>query len=537
MTTSTATASILSSSSSSITAAIHNFEKITAANRALNQELMEFETSRSSVLNSSRGSLLSRSNHFHNSRGSLQWNDSISNSILHFESSKSSIDYVHEATTKDPTNNEQAENLESYIKATKEECCDHERSLRFSDLDDGTEATLEESCSDLYSLSTASTSCPSTKHQQQQHWKPARPTFTPLEIDEDTESSFPENVEEWNFVKILGEGQFGQVWQVDRKDDEKNFRSYALKCLSKYEIVMNGQVELITQEKNIMRKINHPNIIRLRAAWHDENLIYLLQDFLQGGELYTIMLDKNAKYGDEEIPPRRILPEADAQFYAACIADALVYLHTQRIVFRDLKPENVLLDHLGYPVLIDLGLAKILDASDDEIKTYTMVGTPRYLSPEQIEGCGHSFGVDHWALAILTYEMLTGTHPFDEWDGTDEMALYTSISDTPYRPFLTTSKVSAKAKNWIDRLFEKNPTKRLGYSNRGSEILAHPWLATMDPNALRHRRYEAPWVPQLVSLADSSHFDDWDHLVLVVRPEYPKLTTREAALFAMFDGS
>lgn len=360
---------------------------------------------------------------------------------------------------------------------------------------------------------------------------------------------FPTDVNEWKLVKILGEGNFGQVWQAERKDlDADDDRSYALKMLSKYQMVCDGEVDCVIAEKRLLQLVNeHPFVTKLRAAWQDENLVYFLQDFLQGGELFSLMLDKEKQQlqtgRDSLLAPRKAMPETNVQFYVACLADALHYLHSKRIVYRDLKPENALLDGQGYPVLIDLGAAKLLPADCE--RTYTMCGTPRYVAPELVAGSdGHSFGVDHWALAVLAYEMMTGDHPFDEWEAEDEVLLFEAIAEAEYKPLPST--ISDKAKDWIDQLLVKDPVKRLGEKTAAessknkddkqkSELLTHPWLAGWRMSKLRRRAVKAPWRPKVADHHDSSFFDDWDHLDPVVQTNYPPLTAREAASFDPFD--
>ena len=365
-----------------------------------------------------------------------------------------------------------------------------------------------------------------------------------------TVSLFPADFKEWTLVKILGQGNFGQVWQVDRKDlSVDDDRSYALKMLSKYQMVCDGEVDCVIAEKRIMQLVNeHPFVTKLRAAWQDDNLVYFLQDFLQGGELFSLMLDKEKQELHQSqnslLAPRKAMAESHVQFYTACIADALHYMHSKRICYRDLKPENALLDEQGYPVLIDLGAAKLLPPDCD--RTFTMTGTPRYVAPELINGSGHSFGVDHWALAVLAYEMLTGEHPFDEWDMEDEMLLFEAIAEADYRPLSTTTTmlrpISDHAKNWIDQLLVKDPSQRLGCKDanfdnplKKCDLLAHPWLAGLHMTELRRRAVPAPWRPRIANHHDSSFFDDWDHLEPVVRVSYPPLTAREAAKFDLFD--
>jgi Protein kinase domain len=416
--------------------------------------------------------------------------------------------------------------------------------------DDGTEPTHDDSeFSDSFSMSSSSlannNSCSSKKWSRSSfnmcHSSLSKLPTVPVSVQEEADGDFssssssvysnvasptsqswgfPANIQEWELIKILGEGQFGMVYQCDRKDENhEDCRSYAIKILSKFQMVCDDQVEAIINERNVLRVANrHPFVIKLRVAWHDANLVYFLQDFLQGGELFSLMRDED----DEP----KALPELQVQFYATCIADAFQYLHSKRIIYRDAKPENVLFDSYGYPTLIDFGVAKLLSARDE--KTFTLVGTPRYVAPEQVLCFGHDAAVDRWALGVLVYEMLAGTHPFDESDGSDERALYKSIAEDDY-PALCKDDISDRARDWVDKLLIKDRTMRM------TNLLSHPWLSRMKVSALRRRALKAPWKPKLVDLQDSTHFDDWRHLESVVTKDHPKLSAKEATLFQAFD--
>jgi serine/threonine protein kinase len=182
---------------------------------------------------------------------------------------------------------------------------------------------------------------------------------------------------------------------------------------------------------------------------------------------------------------------------------------------------------------------------DNEYETRTLCGTPRYVAPCQIEGTGHSFGVDHWALAVLTYEMLTGLHPYDEWDGTDNFALYDSIALNDYLPIASEGiLVSSQARDWIDQILVKNPKKRLGSciqpGSCRSGLQTHEWLSSVDVEALRYHTLAAPWKPELKNDSDAGHFDDWESkpsgmsILSNNRKSAPSLTVREQALFKAF---
>ena len=142
---------------------------------------------------------------------------------------------------------------------------------------------------------------------------------------------------------ILGAGTFGQVWLVSKDD-----RPYALKIQSKYELLQNGQAQGVIQEKNIMSQLNHPFLIRLVQTYQDISYLYMLLELVQGGELFNLMHQES--YDG--------ISESDAKFYSVCILEGLSYMHRRQYLYRDLKPENVLIDNQGYPVIVDLGFGK-----------------------------------------------------------------------------------------------------------------------------------------------------------------------------------
>lgn len=165
--------------------------------------------------------------------------------------------------------------------------------------------------------------------------------------------------------KILGAGTFGQVWLVSRSTTAGDQKAYALKVQSKYELVEAGQAKAVVYEKNIMAQLHSPFIINLVTTYKDKNFVYMLMDLVQGGELYGIMHSTRRDY----------IPEPKAKFYLAGIAEGLGYMHRRGFVYRDLKPENVLIDSKGYPVIVDFGFAKLVVD-----KTFTLCGTPLYLA-------------------------------------------------------------------------------------------------------------------------------------------------------------
>ena len=183
-------------------------------------------------------------------------------------------------------------------------------------------------------------------------------------------------------MNVLGEGAFGKVKLVKAKDTGE---CYALKAQGKQFIIDNGQKQYILNELNLMKKLKHPNILIMHCAMQDTRYIYFLLELLPGGELMDL-LEKKGR-----------LPEDWVKFYSASVTLAYTEFHSQRVAYRDLKPENMVLDAKGNCVLVDLGLAKELDDGP----TYTFCGTPDYIAPELIRGTGYSWAVDYWALGVL----------------------------------------------------------------------------------------------------------------------------------------
>ena len=169
----------------------------------------------------------------------------------------------------------------------------------------------------------------------------------------------------------------------------------------------------IINEKELLWRLQHPFIIRLYDTYKDADRLYMLLEVVHGGELFA-RLQNSATVG--RIPP------SEARFYSACVLDALDYLHSRSIVYRDLKPENLLIDAEGYLKMVDFGFAKVV-----RDRTYTVCGTPEYLAPELVLGKAHGAGVDYWALGILLFEQVAGYSPFCDAKGSDQMVICRNI--------------------------------------------------------------------------------------------------------------
>jgi protein kinase A len=242
----------------------------------------------------------------------------------------------------------------------------------------------------------------------------------------------------------------------------------------------------------------------------------MLMGLVQGGELYAIM----------HTVRRDGIPENKAKFYCSGIAEGLAYIHRRGFVYRDLKPENVLLDDKGYPVIVDFGFAKLVTD-----KTYTLCGTPLYLAPEVILNRGHNGSADNWSLGVLIYEMITGSTPFYR-GGMDQTQLFKAIIRGKFQ---IPSRVSAEASDMISALLVKDPTLRLGSLAGGeSDIINHPFLDAIDKERLRRRELTAPFVPKIKDPLDASNFEDWSHLEDKTKAAFPALSREKEAIFEKF---
>jgi protein kinase A len=293
---------------------------------------------------------------------------------------------------------------------------------------------------------------------------------------------------------------------------------YALKQLSKREIIGHHQAEGVVREKNIMASLDHPFVVNLVATFQDERHLYMLIELVQGGELFSVI----------HTDTRDGLPNGNSRFYAACILESLTHLHQRSICYRDLKPENILIDHKGYCVLVDLGFAKIVVD-----KTYTLCGTPEYLAPEIILSKGHDKGVDYWAYGVLIYEMLVGRSPFYS-HGSDQVSLFKRIVQVKYS-FPQSGQVQEQAKDLIKRLIVRRQANRLGCLSRGDmDVRDHAWFQIIHVDKLLRKRIPAPWIPPLKDPLDASHFDSYSYLENEPPSNKPLLAPAQQALFKDF---
>ncbi|CAD8112833.1 unnamed protein product [Paramecium sonneborni] len=283
------------------------------------------------------------------------------------------------------------------------------------------------------------------------------------EKDINQASSQKVNIDSFRLLKVLGKGSFGKVMLY-----------YAMKVLQKKNIKNDRQKRHTETERNILATCQSPFIVKLRYAFQSPYKLYLVVDYLPGGELF-FHLRKVIRF-DEII----------VKFYAAEILLGLQYLHEINIIYRDLKPENILLDKKGHVRLTDFGLSKIM--LDDDKAAFSLCGTPEYLAPEILTAkTGYDKTCDWWSFGALIYEMLVGAPPHYR-DNKKEMIRKILTQPIPYPQFLT-----EEAKSLLQQLLVVDPKKRLGFEQDGYEIMQHNFFRSINFQDLALRKTKPPY--------------------------------------------
>ncbi|KAG5446012.1 cGMP-dependent protein kinase 1 [Clonorchis sinensis] len=297
-------------------------------------------------------------------------------------------------------------------------------------------------------------------------------------------------ITDFELIATIGIGGFGRVQLVKLKRDSR--KSFALKKLRKKCVVETRQQEHVLNEKNILLESENDFIVKLYRTFKDRACLYFLLEACLGGELWTILRNRSA------------FDDGTTRFYTACVVEAIAYLHWKGIVYRDLKPENLLLDNIGYCKLTDFGFAKKIGFGS---KTWTFCGTPEYVAPEIILNKGHDFAVDLWSMGILMFELLTGTPPFTS---SDPMRTY-SIILKGINAIEFPKCITRNAQCLIKRLCRECPTERLGMRKGGiSDLRKHVWYEGFNWSGLLARTLTAPIQPKVSSPTDISNFDRYN---------------------------
>uniref|UniRef100_A0A8C6TRZ0 protein kinase C n=1 Tax=Neogobius melanostomus TaxID=47308 RepID=A0A8C6TRZ0_9GOBI len=295
------------------------------------------------------------------------------------------------------------------------------------------------------------------------------------------------HMEDFNCISVLGRGHFGKVLLAEYK---KTGKLYAIKALKKGDIVTRDEVDSLMCEKRIFEVINtsqHPFLVNLHGCFQTSDHVCFVMAYSPGGDLMTHIHTS-------------IFSERQTRFYSSCVLLGLEFLHQNKIVYRDLKLDNLLMDADGYVRIADFGLCKEGMGHGD--RTSTFCGTPEFLAPEVLTDNNYTRSVDWWGLGVLIYEMLVGESPFP---GDDEEEVFDSIvnDDVRYPRFLSPDSVSL-----IQKLLQKNPAMRLGAGEEdAAEIKIHKFFQGIDWDALLAKRMKPPFVPVIKEAKDVSNFD------------------------------
>ena len=269
-------------------------------------------------------------------------------------------------------------------------------------------------------------------------------------------------------IKELGSGSFGSVNLVKNK---KNKYTYAIKALDLEQIKKENLESCVEVERDVLLKIDHPFIMKMVKYLKNETYIFFINEYIKGKELWEVIRDIG------------LLNKEQTQFYGASILLAMDYLHKQKIIYRDLKPENVMVNVKGYIKVIDFGTVKEI-----QDRTSTIIGTSHYMAPEITKGEGYSFQVDIWSVAICMYEFFCGKLPFgEEYD--DPMDIYRAVSkeELTFPNFVHDDKFM----QLMVKMLKKNPTNRLW---KFKQIKQDPYFADFDWNKLMSLSYPPPYM-------------------------------------------
>lgn len=303
------------------------------------------------------------------------------------------------------------------------------------------------------------------------------------------------SLSDFELIRVIGRGSYAKVLMVELK---KTKRLYAMKVIKKALVTDDEDIDWVQTEKHVFETAsNHPFLVGLHSCFQTPSRLFFVIEFVRGGDLMFHM------------QRQRKLPEDHARFYAAEISLALNFLHCKGIIYRDLKLDNVLLDHEGHIKLTDYGMCKEGIRPGDT--TSTFCGTPNYIAPEILRGEDYGFSVDWWALGVLLYEMLAGRSPFDIAGASDnpdqntEDFLFQVILEKTIR---IPRSLSVKAANILKGFLNKNPPERLGCCGTDSflEITSHQFFRSIDWELLEQKQIIPPYKPRLDSDRDLANF-------------------------------
>ena len=328
----------------------------------------------------------------------------------------------------------------------------------------------------------------------------------------------------FDFISVIGRGSFGRVWSVLSK---RTLRQYALKEISKIKVIDKKSVQNILTERSILSYLNHPFFANLHYSFQDTNNLYLVLDFLPGGDLrYHLIRHKR-------------FSETQSKFITSCVLLSLEHLHSNGIVHRDLKPENILLDNSGYCYLTDFGIAKQIN----DLSSKSASGTLGYIAPEALYKQEQSYTIDYFALGVMCFEMMNGHRPYA---GKNRKELKENImaKQVHLRKNDVPNGWSAESADFVNKLLQRKPFTRLGM-NGVDEIKNHFWLKDVQWKDVYLKRLKSEFVPKEGDNYDSRYCNVVDKIDAKTKERYSciladknyAMTFREFLYFARDDKS
>lgn len=280
------------------------------------------------------------------------------------------------------------------------------------------------------------------------------------------------SLQDLNIIKLIGKGMFGNVFLTVHKTRKTYF---AVKTVDRKKISAYSLHNNVIHERKVLLLLDHCMVMKLVKTFKDSMRVYFLLEHVLGVDMFDVLRTL------------QVLTEADAKFYAACLVDVLEYVHSKGIVYRDLKPENLVIDSEGYPKLIDFGISKIISG-----RTFSLVGTPHYMAPEVIEGKGYGITADYWSLGVMIYEFICGSLPFGD-EESEPFAIYNQILNLKFEfpPFIDSKSPS---RHFISQLLSSNPALR---SSKNQDLKSHPLFLGINWDKLLSKQIKPPYIPSI----------------------------------------
>ena len=322
-----------------------------------------------------------------------------------------------------------------------------------------------------------------------------------IEIQKSRKIREKQTIREYESLQIIGRGAFGEV-HVCR--EIKTGKIYAVKKIKKDILIKKNQIIHIRSEQQFMSKVKSPWIVDLKASFQEDDYLYLVMEFCQGGDFMNLLIKRD------------ILTEDEARFYTAELILAVESIHKLDCIHRDIKPDNILIDKNGHIKLSDFGLAKIPEnlgispipkknSKKNRLthqKNYSCVGTAYYVAPEVLKKTGYSEDIDWWSVGVIFFEMLVGYAPFCSEDTKD--VCYKVMNWKKFLKIPDDVVLSPEAEDLIVKMIN-NSDERLG-KNGVEEIKRHPFFKNIDWNNIRNTK--APFIPDIESDYDTKYFEE-----------------------------